>query len=153
MDGGPRSSSRLEVNPIRDLITVLLPDNVKVSVSPGELTTTKPEEEKPPHSYKRKRIEEPSTNPPTSHQDKTDKREDKKPVNEDTCTDVNFDFSVFVLNNGSVLKVGSVCFVDSCSSPFIISRIFKSGLAGSVFVSSVRYFCEGGKVVSVLRNF
>jgi len=93
---GDHEALVLEADPIRELITVLLPDNVKVSVSPGELTTTKPEEEKPPHSYKRKRIEELSTNPPTSHQDKTDKREDKKPVNEDTCIDVNFDFSVFV---------------------------------------------------------
>ena len=30
----------LEVDPIRELITVLLPDDVKVSVNPGELFTT-----------------------------------------------------------------------------------------------------------------
>ena len=66
---------------------------------------------------------------------------------------MSFDYSVFVLNSGSVLKVGSTCFVDSHSSPFIVSRIFESSLGGSVFVSGVRCFCEGGKVVSVLRNF
>ena len=96
----------LEVDPIRELITVLLPDDVKVSVNPGKLSTTKPEEEKPRRSYKRRRIEEPSTSPATSHQDKpleekTVSGEDKL---EDTCTDMNFDFSVFVLNDGSVLN-------------------------------------------------
>lgn len=108
----------LEVDPIRELITVLLPDDVKASVKPGKLSTTKPEEEKPRRSYKRKCIEEPSTSPPTSYQDKPPERpvsgEDKL---EDVCSDMNFDFSVFVLNDGSVLKVGSICFVDSCSSP------------------------------------
>ena len=145
----------LEVDPIRELITVLLPDDVKASVNPGELSTTKPEEEKPRRSYKRRRIEVPSTSPATPHQDKpleekTVSLEDKL---EDTCTDMNFDFSVFVLNDGSVLKVGSICFVDSCSSPFIISRIFKSSLGGTAFVSGVRCHCEGGKVISVLHNF
>ena len=66
---------------------------------------------------------------------------------------MNFDFSVFVLNDGSVLKVGSICFVDSHSSPFIISRIFKSSLGGTAFVCGVRCHCEGGKVISVLQNF
>lgn len=146
----------LEVDPIRELITVLLPDDVKVSVNPGELSTTKPEEEKPRRSYKRRRVEEPSS-PPTSYQDKPRAPEEKPASAEDkleeTCTDMNFDFSVFVLNNGDVLKVGSICFVDSCSSPFIISRIFKSCLGGSAFVSGVRCHCEGGKVISVLHNF
>ena len=146
----------LEVDPIRELITVLLPDDVKVSVNPGELSTTKPEEEKPRRSYKRRRVEEPSS-PPISYQDKPRAPEEKSASAEDkledTCTDMNFDFSVFVLNNGDVLKVGSICFVDSCSSPFIISRIFKSSLGGSAFVSGVRCHCEGGKVISVLHNF
>ena len=30
------------------------------------------------------------------------------------------------------LNVGSVCFVDSCSSPFEISHIFKSSLSSNV---------------------
>ena len=50
----------LEVAPIRELITVLLPDDVKVSVNPGELFTTKPEEEKPRHSYKKRRVVHPT---------------------------------------------------------------------------------------------
>ena len=95
----------LEVDPIRELITVLLPDDVKISVNPGELLTTKPEEEKPRRSYKRRRVEEPSS---ASYQDKPRAPEEKKPASveaklEDTCTDMNFDFSVFVLNDGAVL--------------------------------------------------
>ena len=144
----------LEVDPIRELITVLLPDDVKVSVNPGELFTTKPEEEKPRRSYKRRRVEEPSSafyqDKPRALEEKPASVEDKL---EDTCTDMNFDFSVFVLNHGAVLKVGSICFIDSCSSPFIICRIFKSSLGGSAFVSGVRCHCEGGKIISVVHNF
>ena len=128
----------LEVDPIRDLITVLLPDDVKVSVNPGELFTTKPEEEKPRRSYKRRRVDEPSSG---FYQDKPRALEEKPASLEDTCTDMNFDFSVFVLNHGAVLKVGSICFIDSCSSPVIISRIFKSSLGSSAFVSGVRCHC------------
>ena len=50
---------------------------------------------------------------------------------------MNFNFSVFVLNDSDVLKVGSICLVDSCSFPFIISCIFKPSLGGSAFVSGV----------------
>ena len=87
----------LEVDPIRELITVLLPDDVKVSVNPGELFTTKPEEEKPRRSYKRGRVEEPSS---AFYQDKPRALEEKPASVEDRLedTDMNFDFSVFVLN-------------------------------------------------------
>lgn len=49
-----------------------------------------------------------------------------------TTLSSDFDFTMYVLSSGSVLKVGSFCFVNSCSSLSIISRIFKSSL-GSVF--------------------
>ena len=151
---GDHQAVVLEVDPIRNLITVLLPDNVQVSVHPDELLTTKPEEEKPRRIHKRRRVEEPSPSPPTSDKSQEDKPASEKTNNlEDSCNDMNFDFSVFVLKDGSILKVGSICVVDSCSSPYIISRIFKSSLGGSVFVSGVRCLCEGGKVVSILRNF
>ena len=70
-----------------------------------------------------------------------------------TTLSSDFDFAMYVLSSGSVLKVGSLCFVDSCSSPFIMSRIFKSSLGSSVQVSGIRCLCDGGKVVSVLCNF
>lgn len=53
----------------------------------------------------------------------------------------------------SVIKIGSLSFVDSCSSPFIIARILKSNLGSSVQVAGVRCLCDGGKVLSVLCNF
>jgi len=78
----------LEVDPIRDLITVLLPDDVKASVNPGELFTTKPKEEKPRCSYKRRRVEERSK--PHQPEDKP-RAPEEKPASaeeklEDTCT-------------------------------------------------------------------
>ena len=38
---------------------------------------------------------------------------------------MNFEFSVFVKKDGLAFKVGSLCLVDTCSFPFIITRIFK----------------------------
>lgn len=58
-----------------------------------------------------------------------------------------------VLSSCFVLKVGSLCFAYSCSSPFIISRIFKSSLGSNVQVLGICCLCDGGKVVSVLCNF
>ena len=121
---------------------------------PYELLTTKPGEEKPRRIHKRRRVEEPSPSPPTSDKSQEDKPASEETNNlEDSCNDMNFDFSVFVLKDGSILRIGSICVVDSCSSPYIISRLFKSSLGGSVFVSGIRCLCEGGKVVSILRNF
>ena len=60
---------------------------------------------------------------------------------------------MYVLSSVSVIKIGSLSFVDSCSSPFIISRILKSNLRSSVQVAGVRCLCDGGKVLSVLCNF
>lgn len=135
-----------EVDPFRGEILVILAHNVTVSVSPGELTTAKPEIEK----LRRKRARHAESvkavirEPEIVHQPE----EDQPATTEDhpPHADLNFDFSVYVQSSGSVLKVGSVCFVDSCSSPFIISRIFKSSLGGSVFVSGVRCLCEGGRL-------
>lgn len=65
----------------------------------------------------------------------------------------DFDFTMYVLSSVSVLKIGSLSFVDSCSSPFIICRILKSNLGNSVQVAGIRCLCDGGKVLSVLCNF
>lgn len=65
----------------------------------------------------------------------------------------DFDFTMYVLSSVSVLKIGSLSFVDSCSSPFIICRILKSNLGNSVQVAGVRCLCDGGKVLSVFCNF
>ena len=56
---------------------------------------------------------------------------------------MNFEFFVIVQDD-VVFKVGSLYFVDSCSFPFIITRLFKLSLSGSVFVSGVRFVIEGG---------
>ena len=66
---------------------------------------------------------------------------------------MNFEFSVFVKKDGLAFKVGSLCLVDTCSFPFVVTRIFKSTLSGIVFISAVRCVCKGGIVVSILRNF
>ena len=62
-----------------------------------------------------------------------------------TTLSSDFDFAMYVLSSGYILKVGSLCFVDSCSSPFMIIRIFKSSLGGSGQVAGVRCLCDGGE--------
>ena len=51
---------------------------------------------------------------------------------------MNFEFCVFVLNDASVLKVGSICFVDWCFSPYISSCILKSVLLCPISSGLVR---------------
>ena len=81
-------------------------------------------------------------------QPSTDRQTDRQ-----TTPGRDFDFTMYVLRSVSVIKIGSLSFVDSCSSPFIISRILKSNLGSSVQVAGVRCLCDGGKVLSVLCNF
>ena len=54
---------------------------------------------------------------------------------------------MYGLTSGSVLKVGLLCFVDSCSSPFIIIRIL-SLVLGAVFEFQVFVVCVMGVVSS-----
>ena len=136
-----------EVDPIRGQIKVTLATNVEVEVGPEELTTKKYEPEVP---RKRKRMQKEAKAAPEPPKPEPEQRTQEEPAQ---AAAMNFEFSVFVKGDGVVLKIGSLCFVDSCSFPFIITQLFKSSLSGSVFVSGVRCVCEGGKVVSVLRNF
>ena len=127
-----------EVDPIRGQIKVTLATNVEVVVGPEELTTKKYEPEVP---RKRKRMQKEAKAAPEPPEPEPEQRTQEEPAQ---AAAMNFEFSVFVKGDGVVLKIGSLCFVDSCSFPFIITQLFKSSLSGSVFVSGVRCVCEGG---------
>ena len=154
-----------EVDPIRGQILIILPDGEKIFVGPEELTISKPEIEKVRRHHKRQKDTDfkENTQTATDTQEAPPSRDLQAPqitdlqpqpsTDRETTLNSDFDFTMYVLSCGSVLKVGSLCFVDSCSSPFIISRIFKSSLGSSVQVSGIRCLCDGGKVVSVLCNF
>ena len=134
-------------------------------VAPEELTRSKAELEKVRCHHKRRKDTDLKENTKTA----TDTQEappstdlkapqstdlEAKPITDrQTTPSRDFDFTMYVLSSGYVLKVGSLCFVESCSSPFTISRIFKSSLKGSVQVAGVRSLCDGGNVLSVLCNF
>ena len=154
-----------EVDPIRGQILIILPDGNKIFVGPEELTMSKPELKKVRHHHKRQKdtdLKE-NTQTATDAQEAPPSRDLQAPqstelqpqasTDRQTTLNSDFDFTMYVLSSGSVLKVGSLCFVDSCSSPFIISRIFKCSLGSRVLVSGIRCLCDGGKVVSVLCNF
>ena len=138
---GEHKTTVLQVDPIRGQILVALPDGTEVSLAPDELTTSKPEAEKVRRSRKRQR----DIDPKEQAQATTDVLQAAPPITDlqappsrpTSTTKHRHDFTKYVLNNGSVLKVGSLCFIVSFSSPFIISRIFNSNLSDSVFVSGI----------------
>ena len=144
-----------EVDPIRGLIKVTLATNVQLDVGPEELEKKRPEPQKVSTRKKRRiplRQEStsapaPAPSPPPSEQDHKE-----SPAALISVAEMNFEFSVIVQDD-VVFKVGSLYFVDSCSFPLIITRLFKLSLSGSVFVSGARCVIEGEKVVSFLDNF
>ena len=144
-----------EVDPIRGLIKVTLATNVQLDVGPEELERKRPEPQKV-STRKKRRIPlcqestlapAPAPAPPPCEQDHKE-----SPAALISVAEMNFEFSVIVQDD-VVFKVGSLYFVDSCSFPFIITRLFKLSLSGSVFVSGARCVIEGEKVVSFLDNF
>ena len=134
-------------------------------VAPEELTRSKAELEKVRcHNKRRKDTDlKENTKAATDTQEAPPSTDLKAPQSTDleakpitdrqTTPSRDFDFTMYVLSGGYVLKVGLLCFVESCSSPFTIGRIFKSSLKGSVQVAGVRSLFDGGKVLSVLCNF
>ena len=140
-----------EVDPIRGLIKVTLATNVQLDVGPEELERKRPEPQKV-STRKKRRIPvcqestpAPAPSPPPCEQDHKE-----SPAALISVAEMNFEFSVIVQDD-VVFKVGSLYFVDSCSFPFIITRLFKLSLSGSVFVSGVRCVIEGGESCFILR--
>ena len=123
-----------EVDPIRGLIKVTLATNVQLDVGPEELERKRPEPQKVSTRKKRRiplRQEStsapaPAPSPPPSEQDHKE-----SPAALISVAEMNFEFSVTVQDD-VVFKVGSLYFVDSCSFPLIITRLFKLSLSGSV---------------------
>ncbi|XP_044170918.1 uncharacterized protein LOC122955246, partial [Acropora millepora] len=141
-----------KVDPIRGLVKVALETDEQVVVRPENLTVRKPE---PPRVLqKRKRRQQqakaaPEPSVPEPVREPVQNQQEPSPARLTSPADVNFEFSVIVKQDGLVFKVGSLCLVDTCSFPFVITRIF----SGTVFISGVRCGCKGEKVVSILRNF
>ena len=143
------------MDPIRGQILITLTSGEKLFVAPEELTRSKLQLEKARCYHKRRKDTDLKENTKTA----TDTQEAPSSTNlqapqstdleaqpstdRQTTLSRDFDFTMCVLSSGYVLKVGSLCFVESYSSPFIISCIFKSSLESSVQI----------KVLSVLCNF
>ena len=135
-----------EVDPIRGLVKVAMETDEQVVVRPENLTVRNPE---PPRVLqKRKRRQQqakaaPEPSVPEPVREPVQNQQEPSPARLTSPADVNFEFSVFVKQDGLVFKVDSLCLVDTCSFPFVITRIFKSSLSGTVFISGVRCGCKG----------
>ena len=155
---GNQETTVQEVDPIRGQILIVLPDGDKFFVGPEELTVLKLELQKVRRHHKRQKDPDmkENTQTATDTQDAPPRRDLQAPQSTDpqaqpspdrqTTLSSDFDFTMYVLSSGSVLKVGSLCFVDSCSSPFIISRIYKSSLGSSVQVQVFVVCVMGGRL-------
>ena len=142
-----------EVDPIRGMIRVSMGTDLEVEVGPEELTTRKPQEEEQEKKKKRK-----------ERKDREGKEIPEKEIIPTAPPAIptaqpaipasgDFEFSVYISPDGTVFKIGALCFVESLTIPILITRLFKSTINGKLFVSGVRCSCEGGKILSVLQNF
>lgn len=132
-----------EVDPIRGLIKVTLATNVQLDVGPEELERKRPEPQKV-STQKKRRIPscQESTPAPAPSRPPCEQDHKESPAALISVAEMNFEFSVIVQDD-LLFKVGFLYFVDFCSFPFIITRLFKLSLSGSVFVSGVRCVIEG----------
>ena len=143
-----------EVDPIRGLIKVTLATGLEVEVGPEELLKTSPQEEEQCKKKRKERKEK-------EDEDKgrtTEKASEAAPpaIRIDPTSGVSdFKFFVYVTPEGTVLKIGALCFVESLTVPLIITRLFKLTINGNLFVSGICCVCEGGggEIVSLLQNF
>jgi hypothetical protein len=134
-------------------------------VSPHELLTVPPKQDPP--RKKRKTL---PTCEATSELPHTDNRIHDQPqvptINQQipttnlqvpsTGNPQELDFTVFVeCSSGLILRVGSVYFVESCSVPFVISRIFKSNLQSTIIVTCSRCVLSPDKckIIGVCSDF
>ena len=144
-----------EVDPIRGMIRVTMGADLEVEVVPEELTKRKPQEEGEERKKKKKETK--------------DRKEDKEIAEKEIIppttppviptappaipTSGDLEFSVFLSPDGTVFKIGALCFVESLTIPILITCLFKSTISGKLFVSGVRCSSEGGKILSLLQNF
>lgn len=66
------------------------------------------------------------------------------------------EFTVYIQqSSGIVLRIGSVYFIESCTTPFFISRIFTSGIQGETMVTCLRCILSGDqrKITGFCQNF
>ena len=133
-------------SPLIKMIRVTMGADLDVEVGPEELTKRKPQEEGEERKKKKKEtkdrkegkeIAEKEIIPPTP-----------PPVIPTAPPAIpasgDLEFSVFISPDGTVFKIGALCFVESLTIPILITRLFKSTISGKLFVSVVRCSCEGG---------
>ena len=142
-----------EVDPIRGMIRVTMGADLEVQLRPEELTKRKPQEEGEERKKKKtkdrkegKEIAEKEIMPPT-----TPPAIPTAPPAIPASGD--FEFSVFISPDGTVFKIGALCFVESLTIPILITRLFKSTISGKLFVSGVCSSCEGGKNIFTFAKF
>lgn len=142
-----------EEDPIRGMIRVTMGTDLEVEVGPEELTTRKPQEEGQESKKKRK-----------VRKDREGKEIPEKEIIPTAPPAIptaqpaipasgDLEFSVFISPDGTVFKIGVLCFVESLTIPIIITRLFKSTINGKLFVSGVHCSCEGGKYFHFCKIF
>ena len=64
----------------------------------------------------------------------------------------DLDYLVYVLDNGTVIRIGTLIKLSHNQGPVLVSRIYRRA-CDRIFVACFMCRCDGSKVVSVLRDF
>ena len=151
-------------DPIRQEILVKTNDSEPVLLDASLLSTVPPSTKLPTPRCKKSRKSEKgilqaanlpvtsvgSSNLPVTPSDLPVRAPDPPTTTSNTETDL--DFLVYVLDNGTVLRIGTLIKLCHNQGPVLVSRIFRRA-CGRIFVSCFMCRCDYTKVVSVLRDF
>jgi hypothetical protein len=152
----------IQADPIRDEITVEGVSGFKTTLSSNELLVAKPQHEASNCKRAKKSsvlVQHSETHgdmegTPTSMTDPAietpEVRKRNHPIHGVRPQDpTNFkpnelEFTVYIQqSSGIVLRIGSVYFIESCTTPFFISRIFTSGIQGETMVTCLHCILSG----------
>ena len=127
--------------------------DLEIEVGPEELTKRKPQEQGEERKKKKtkdrkegKEIAEKEIMPPT-----TPPAIPTAPPAIPASGDL--EFSVFISPDGTVFKIGALCFVESLTIPILITRLFKSTISGKLLFQGFVVHVRGGKYFHFCKIF
>ena len=152
-----------EVDPINNLTQVVFPNQEIVSLPPEELFYSKTLEpikrtrKTPPESAVTPQLAPTQPQSPSIPQPRSTPQPatSQQPSSGLQSPHSELEFATLILDNGLVLKIGSVYYVDSFDVPFIISRIFKpkSNNVFSVTCFRCRFSSDKTKIIDFDKDF
>ena len=156
---GDTEASVVQSDPIRNQIVVKLPNGDVLLAEPRELMVKQPipEKKKRRNSKAVNLTGHSKENPVPAQLQSSSQFTPDQPLqsSKSTNTASELEFTTFVLENGLVLRVGSVYFIESFTVPFVISRIHYCNVQNVLLVSCFRctFNSDKTKVIGFSKDF